>query len=169
MNNVQDIIRQPIDDYTELTNKEKDKLRQTQVFDNEVVQVLGRHESFYLIRKFEKTLGWVPAVYLTIDHDLADFARPVFPQLAPMEFLNNWKATVYEFGGLSKLGIDCSGLTQQYFLDVHGVILPKNSRDQLKLGVQNDLKNIKTMTLFSVTLTLKTHTMGSFVKTVQSL
>jgi|GEM_PF-2113936 len=138
----QDIIRQPITNYTELSNKEKDQLRQTQVFEDEIVQVLGVHEGFSLVRKYEATLGWMLSKNLKAS-ECKSFEIPKYPMRPASEFLSSWKGTIYEFGGLSKQGIDCSGFTQLYYLNVIGSVLPKNSKDQRKLGIQSSFNNLK--------------------------
>lgn len=137
-----DLIRQPLENYRSLTNKEKDQLRQTQVFADEIVQVLGSHEGFSLVRKFEQTLGWIPSCHLKPSTQ----TNLIIPRIAPTtakEFFEHWKGTVYEFGGLSKDGIDCSGFTQLYYLGIHNTVLPKNSRDQRKLGQTTTLEHIQ--------------------------
>ncbi len=50
----------------------------------------------------------------------------------------------YVFGGKSKKGIDCSGLTQVVYKNSLGVILPKHSWDQKEMGKRVKLKDIKT-------------------------
>jgi cell wall-associated NlpC family hydrolase len=59
------------------------------------------------------------------------------------EFLESYLGTPYYWGGLSKLGIDCSGLSQLYYLEVLNKILPKNSRDQRKLLISKDRTQLK--------------------------
>jgi len=140
--NQQDIIRQPLTTYPGLTDKEKDQLRQTQVFEGELVQVLGVHEEFSLVRKYEGTLGWMPSKHLAATA-LSKFESPQYHAQSASEFLVSWKGTIYEFGGLSREGIDCSGFTQLYYLHVHGSVLPKNSRDQRKLGTQGSMDDLK--------------------------
>lgn len=138
----QDLIRQPLIEYPGLTDKEKDQLRQTQVFADEIVQVLGVHESFSLVRKYEATLGWILSKQL-IAGGFKKFEIPKYLPQSPSEFVASWKGTLYEFGGLSKQGIDCSGFTQLYYLHVHGIMLPKNSQDQRKLGSQGSFDDLK--------------------------
>lgn len=138
----EDLIRQPLTSYSHLSDKEKDKLRQTQVFAGEIVQLLGTHETFSLVRKFEKTLGWMPSIRLT-SSDNKQFRIPQTSPTTPLAFLEKWQGTVYEFGGLSQNGIDCSGLTQLYYLVIHQKILPKNSRDQRNLGQTTALERIQ--------------------------
>jgi len=50
----------------------------------------------------------------------------------------------YVLGGKSENGIDCSGLVQLAYKDSLGIILPKHSWDQKKVGRKVKLENIKT-------------------------
>lgn len=137
-----ELLRLPEMGYQELTDKEKDKLRQTEVFNGEIVQLLGKGEHFNLVRKFEGTLGWVPRSSLTAS-SANDFEMRLSPRISPESFIQNWLGTPYVWGGLSPKGIDCSGFTQLYYLDVHHMVLPKNSFDQRKLGGPSSLENLK--------------------------
>lgn len=49
------------------------------------------------------------------------------------EFIEEWKGTKYEFGGLSKRGIDCSGLVYLAFRDAYGKQIPRNTSQQLEM------------------------------------
>lgn len=42
----------------------------------------------------------------------------------------NWLGTKYKYGGHSRKGTDCSGMTMQIFEDVAGIKLPRDSRSQ---------------------------------------
>lgn len=138
-----DVTRQPVTNYGKLLPNDKDMLRQTQIFSGEVVKVLGVHEDFSLVKKFEGTVGWVPSKDLKKRDDLRFFPSSSDVRQTPGEFFRFWKGTVYEFGGISKNGIDCSGFTQLYFMFVHGRILPKNSKDQRKLGRPGDFADLE--------------------------
>lgn len=129
MDKDEDIIREPREDYPGLNDKEKDKLRQTQVSAGEIVQYLGTYADFKLVKKYDGTKGWVK--HLTLSSDKA-FVIPGISHTVD-SFLKKWKATPYVFGGRSDSGIDCSGFVQEFFLTVKGVLLPKNSRDQRKI------------------------------------
>ncbi|HXH75452.1 MAG TPA: NlpC/P60 family protein [Bacteriovoracaceae bacterium] len=140
---VQDLIRQPITEYPDLSSKEKDQLRQTQVFKDEIVQVLAKYQNFHLVRKFEQTLGWALVEHLRVDEQVQGFIYPDIELQDAQAFLYSWKDTSYVFGGLSRQGIDCSGFSQLYYLHVLGLILPKNSNDQRKLGKPTEFKTLK--------------------------
>jgi len=46
----------------------------------------------------------------------------------------NWKGTPYQYGGLSKKGIDCSGFVQVTFKNKFGRHLPRTAEQQANLG-----------------------------------
>lgn len=47
-----------------------------------------------------------------------------------------WKGTPYRRGGMSKRGIDCSGLTSMFYSNEFGIKLPRTVREQSKTGMQ---------------------------------
>ncbi len=47
----------------------------------------------------------------------------------------NWKGTPYQYGGLSKRGIDCSGFVQVTFQNQFSKHLPRTTEQQSKLGI----------------------------------
>ena len=50
------------------------------------------------------------------------------------EKYSQWKGTRYTFGGLSRKGIDCSGLVQLTYLSGLGIQLPRTTKTQVRLG-----------------------------------
>ena len=55
-----------------------------------------------------------------------------------------WKAVKYQFGGLSKNGIDCSGFVYLTYLDSFSIQLPRTTEQQVKKGVKvNTQANLK--------------------------
>ncbi|MGB0910201.1 MAG: NlpC/P60 family protein, partial [Nitrospirales bacterium] len=48
--------------------------------------------------------------------------------------LKEWKAVRYDYGGLSKNGVDCSGFVYLTFLENFGVALPRTAVEQSNLG-----------------------------------
>lgn len=137
------LLRNPVKNFENLDTKEQDSLRQTEVFQNETIQVLGHYEEFSLIKKFDGTLGWVESIQFKINPQTKSMT-PSFSvkKSDPLHFFKSWLGTPYVWGGLSKKGIDCSGFTQLYFFEVHHIILPKNSWDQRKLSPSKELKDI---------------------------
>lgn len=45
-----------------------------------------------------------------------------------------WKNTPYRYGGLSRKGVDCSGLVMLFFRDQMNIALPRTTREQVKRG-----------------------------------
>jgi hypothetical protein len=142
-----DILREPAPQFTELSKSEQNKLRQTQIFEDEVIRILGHAgespKDFSLVMKFDGVVGWLPKHSYIAVSEINEFQQPRFTQMKSLEFLEAWKGTPYLWGGLSKKGVDCSGLTQLYFLNVRGKLIPKNSRDQRKFGVPKILDRIQ--------------------------
>lgn len=137
------LLRHPKMDFANMSSKDQDDLRQTELFKDEVIRVLGQHDCFSLLMKFDKTIGWILTGDLEIDRKLKDFKIPQTCSLSALEFFNLWLGTPYVWGGLSNRGIDCSGFTQRYFLEIHGIILPKNSWDQRKLRPSKELSDFQ--------------------------
>lgn len=137
-----DVLRQPTNDYATLNAEEKDHLRQSQIEAYEVLRVLGFHEEHALIMKSDKVLGWVLRETICVDAQRSAFELAISAKLSVEEFFLLWKDTPYIWGGVTRAGIDCSGLTQRYFLDVLERHIPKNTYDQRRAGKSEDLAHI---------------------------
>ncbi len=60
-----------------------------------------------------------------------------------VEEAKKYLGTKYVIGGKSKRGIDCSGLVQMVYKDSLGIILPRHSWDQKRMGREVKLGSIK--------------------------
>lgn len=49
--------------------------------------------------------------------------------------VKQWQGTPYEFGGVSKSGVDCSGFVKSVFGNLFGVSLPRHSSHQAAIGI----------------------------------
>lgn len=59
------------------------------------------------------------------------------------EFIDDWEGTRYEFGGLDKRGIDCSGLVYLLYKNVYDEQIPRTTSEQvqiIKRKYENHLK-----------------------------
>jgi len=49
------------------------------------------------------------------------------------DFIDDWEGTKYQFGGLTKRGIDCSGLVYLIYKDVYGKEIPRMTSQQVQI------------------------------------
>ncbi len=59
------------------------------------------------------------------------------------EQYKQWQGTRYAFGGLSRNGIDCSGLVQTAYLSGLGIQLPRTTKLQVALGIDVSLDELQ--------------------------
>lgn len=52
--------------------------------------------------------------------------------------LRNWHGTPYRYGGMNRRGIDCSGFVLTTFRDKFEMQLPRETRQQAKIGTEID-------------------------------
>ncbi|MDP2691029.1 MAG: NlpC/P60 family protein [bacterium] len=108
-----------------------DRNRQTEVQAGEVLKLLGEQGDFFLVKKADKTRGWLSkSVSLEEMGPVESFELPNKASTNAEDFFENWKGTPYGWGGNSEQGIDCSAFVQRYFWEVKGILLPKYSQDQ---------------------------------------
>ncbi len=58
-------------------------------------------------------------------------------------FIDDWEGTKYQFGGLTKRGVDCSGLVYLIYKDIYGKEIPRMTSKQveiIKRKYENQLK-----------------------------
>jgi cell wall-associated NlpC family hydrolase len=58
-------------------------------------------------------------------------------------FIEEWWATRYRYGGTTKNGVDCSALTGALNREVYGINLPRTARDQYAACEKIDLEDLK--------------------------
>ncbi|SDJ62506.1 NlpC/P60 family protein [Microbulbifer yueqingensis] len=69
-----------------------------------------------------------PVARAAIQEDIGTIEEKLYSQH------REWRGTRYQLGGLSKRGIDCSGLVYATYRDQLGVELPRTTRYQSQLG-----------------------------------
>lgn len=57
--------------------------------------------------------------------------------------LGEWHGTPYRYGGLGRGGIDCSGFVFRTFRDRFGVVLPRSTAAQTKIGTKVSRKELQ--------------------------
>jgi len=56
--------------------------------------------------------------------------------------LSEWHGTPYRYGGLERNGVDCSGFVFRTFRDRFGVILPRSTAEQTRIGTKVSRKEL---------------------------
>ncbi|MGZ3687928.1 MAG: C40 family peptidase [Bdellovibrionota bacterium] len=138
-----DLLTKPVENPETLTREERDQVRNTQAGPNEIIRVLGHHGDYHLAMKIDESKGWIKKSSVELVQEARDFVRPRSQKQQPLEFLEAMKGVPYLWGGLSSTGVDCSGLTQLYFFQVHDQIIPRNSRDQRRFAREKGLSEIQ--------------------------
>lgn len=111
----------------------------------QVVNVPGPPEGAICVRLFEGTIGWTRAdqVKIQVVSDmglcsrLADRDEVLGASRLESDFIHEALSMVdtpYLLGGRTASGIDCSGLVQRCLLRATGVLLPRHSSDQMRMG-----------------------------------
>ena len=56
--------------------------------------------------------------------------------------LSQWKGVPYRYGGLSKSGVDCSGLIHLIFAEEFGIRIPRTTKTQILNGIVVDQSDL---------------------------
>lgn len=75
-----------------------------------------------------------------------------------------WQGTPYQYGGLNKKGVDCSGLVQNIFNHSFNYSLPRTTTDQIKIGSRVYKKSLEPGDLVFFQMNKKTKHVGIYVK-----
>ena len=77
---------------------------------------------------------------------------------------DDWKGTAYQYGGLSKGGIDCSGFVYVTFRSGFGLTLPRTTASQSTLGESVSIKALKAGDLVFFKTDVKVRHVGIYVE-----
>ncbi|MCA9470610.1 MAG: NlpC/P60 family protein [Nitrospirales bacterium] len=78
--------------------------------------------------------------------------------------LKEWKAVDYDYGGLSKNGIDCSGFVYLTYRSHFGIELPRTSTDQANVGQPVVQRQLQAGDLVFFTINPHTRHVGIYVE-----
>lgn len=125
--------RQPLADFNLLVGPEGRLCTRVRAIDGPW-QELAQHERWWVVRGVDGTVGWT---------DTGLGGQVLAPQLGPptgddpIAFVAAAEAyldTPYRLGGVDHTDIDCSALVAVAAREALGVVLPRNSRDQLAVA-----------------------------------
>jgi len=130
---VVDVWAKPMHNADTMKPHAKDRNRSSQITKNDPsVEILSDvYDGWVLVRLVDGTIGWVEMDNLELTETLT---RPHEPLLTSREFIERYLGVPYLLGGTTHDGIDCSGLTQRYYSQVRGAVIPRHSSDQWKAG-----------------------------------
>lgn len=126
--------------------------RATQALRGDIVRLLAQKANQFLVQTNDLAIGWVKREDIVKTKDaslirkwkktkrMASAGQKI--KIAKIEgerkkfvaFLEKYFNAPYLTGGVTEKGIDCSGLTQKFYSEIFGILLPKHSTDQAALG-----------------------------------
>ena len=86
-------------------------------------------------------LPWAVLLFLGISLGGCEFGPSVEDQVRAET--REWWGVPYEWGGVSREGVDCSGFTQVVFNEVFGITLPRKAAQQERMGLPVSPDNLR--------------------------
>lgn len=128
----------------------------SQAMKGDFVRILAREGIWYLAQTRDLAIGWVDSSQITLSKweiikkewiktKRVRAGEVVRKRLAKniqskfLRFLEKYLNTQYLLGGMTGQSIDCSGLTQKFYSDIFGILLPRHSSDQALCGEKIEL------------------------------
>jgi hypothetical protein len=109
-------------------------------------RILFEHKDWLLVQLIDGTLGWAQKQLIDVTNGFVEHPDVATVGLSSnlgtkssdsstvVETAKEYLGIRYVLGGVTKFGIDCSGLVQRVYKDALGIVLPKHSRDQISKG-----------------------------------
>lgn len=117
-------------------------------------RLLWEKDKYYLIQLLDYTMGWVSRddFLFSGENRIKEWRKALraekgrlvkASQKVKLDLIcQDYLGLPYQYGGNSKEGIDCSGLVQRIYQECYGIILPKHSLDQMKMGIRIKLSDL---------------------------
>lgn len=133
------------------------RVRSSQAVKGEVLRALLQKDDQVLVQSDDLALGWVNLADVTLEKDslkgewrsalVAKSGELIPVAFSEKEFIieaEKFLGVKYILGAKSEATIDCSGFTQLVFRNAFGVILPRHSWDQKRMGIVVELEKAQT-------------------------
>jgi len=139
-----DVIKSPTDNWDKLSPRGQGKLRETQVLGKGLpFRLIYKKNGWYLSQLLDLSIGWVYEKNIVGSKPGKKPKPTQFNKEKFISIIESYISTPYLWGGTTREGIDCSGLTQRIFLESMNLLLPKHSQNQKIFGTKIDIKNIE--------------------------
>jgi cell wall-associated NlpC family hydrolase len=108
------------------------------------------------------TFGCATAVKPKLDPPVSSLGGETAEQMLRAEILS-WLGTPHRMGGMSRRGIDCSGLVVILYDDLFNLRLPRTTRALMRAGWRVDRENLVAGDLVFFTPKSRTHHVGIYL------
>jgi len=133
------------------------RIRASQIKKGEILRVLLQKDDQILAQSGDLTLGWIDLADVDLRKEsleekwrtgvaaqAGETVVAVFSEEKIIREAEKFLGVRYVLGAKSDASIDCSGFTQAVYKNACGVILPKHSWDQKKMGVAVEMEKAQT-------------------------
>ncbi len=104
------------------------------------------------------------AKYSSSSRQSIDFSNTKRTKRRLYSQFKEWKSVKYKLGGLSKMGVDCSGFVYLTYLDKFGIMLPRTTAEQARNGRKIPKRKLKAGDLVFFKTSRKVRHVGIYIE-----